>query len=224
MVADTGLNQLELGVCVGAWVGIFLLFSIIDVTGATTARLLRTWPGLISHALIVAARHREPSRANAVRRPHVDRGPAADADECGHPLRRAVLRLHQARHARRRHPLYHQEAHPQAMSEHRCVPPPSLTLTLTLILTLTLTLILNLILTLTLTSTDVCHHRVGRRYAATGTRHAAASLPPRSHCRRTPHAQPHAQPHAPHATRRPYRGPEPAPPSTSPPRPGGAAT
>ena len=57
-VADTGLNQLELGVCVGAWVGIFLLFSIIDVTGATTARLLRTWPGLISHALIVAARQR----------------------------------------------------------------------------------------------------------------------------------------------------------------------
>ena len=40
-IADTGLNQLELGVCVGAWVGIFALFSIIDVTGATTARLLR---------------------------------------------------------------------------------------------------------------------------------------------------------------------------------------
>ena len=53
-IADTGLNQLELGVCVGAWVGIFALFSIIDVTGATTARLLRIWPGLISHALIAA--------------------------------------------------------------------------------------------------------------------------------------------------------------------------
>ena len=53
-IADTGLNQLELGVCVGAWVGIFALFSIIDVTGATTARLLRIRPGLISHALIAA--------------------------------------------------------------------------------------------------------------------------------------------------------------------------
>tara|TARA_B100000795_G_C22766810_1_gene426067 strand:+ start:816 stop:1016 length:201 start_codon:yes stop_codon:yes gene_type:complete len=54
-IADTGLNQLELGVCVGAWVGIFALFSIIDVTGATTARLLRIRPGLISHALVATA-------------------------------------------------------------------------------------------------------------------------------------------------------------------------
>ena len=57
-IADTGLNQLELGVCVGAWVGIFALFSIIDVTGATTARLLRIWPGLISHALTIAGPQR----------------------------------------------------------------------------------------------------------------------------------------------------------------------
>ena len=53
-VADTGLNQMEMGVCVGAWVGIFALFSIIDVTGATTARLVCTDLAQ-SHPLIVAA-------------------------------------------------------------------------------------------------------------------------------------------------------------------------
>ena len=41
-VADTGLNQLEMGVCVGAWVGIFAILSFVDITGATTAHLVRT--------------------------------------------------------------------------------------------------------------------------------------------------------------------------------------
>ena len=41
-VADTGLNQLELGVCVGAWVGIFTLFSIIDVTESLPVQMMFT--------------------------------------------------------------------------------------------------------------------------------------------------------------------------------------
>ena len=33
-VANTGLTQIELGACVGAWVAIFTLFSFIDLSGA----------------------------------------------------------------------------------------------------------------------------------------------------------------------------------------------
>lgn len=32
-VADTGLTQIEMGACVGAWVAIFAFFSFVDITG-----------------------------------------------------------------------------------------------------------------------------------------------------------------------------------------------
>ena len=32
-VADTGLTQIEMGACVGAWVAIFTFFSFVDITG-----------------------------------------------------------------------------------------------------------------------------------------------------------------------------------------------
>jgi hypothetical protein len=62
-IADTGLNQLELGVCVGAWVGIFALFSIIDVTESLPVQMTFTalfWladklPTLISVAILCTA-------------------------------------------------------------------------------------------------------------------------------------------------------------------------
>merc|ERR1740124_687529 len=62
-VADTGLNQMEMGVCVGAWVGIFALFSFVDVTETFLVQWIFTllfWvadklPTLISVAILCVA-------------------------------------------------------------------------------------------------------------------------------------------------------------------------